>query len=718
MKAKDTEFKENVSEDIKPEEELNRSEMVLEGIDLIPLPLHVIDRDYRILFINQAAAAALGMKESECLGKHCYDLYNADICKSRNCPGRVAMETGKTNSIDILYDDGRWENCTSVAHHDENGRIIGAVEYFPDITAQKQTVQDLLHVGEEARNGNLSTRASLDAEGDFLEIAKSVNTLLEAVIVPIQRAAQDVELIGKGIIPERVDASTYKGEFKQLAESFNNCTDGLEALKEGYDVLQRMAQNDYTRKVEGNYQGGFAKIAEAINGVQSSLLRIQAGVITFGVGNLEQLDDLKRAGRKSENDQMIPAFIATAEHLRALVDDAEMLAEVGRRGELSKRADASKHQGEYANVIEGMNRLMDVVVAPINEAMRVSGCFAKGDYTTRFSEDISVAGDFQKFKQSLNDLGTKSAAMVGQIQQAVEQVEAGVSDASRGSGEISKAAEQVAITSQRCADLNRDLLIRMEEISHRIGDLSASNEEMASTSQEVLGRAENVAKMGSDAQGLGKEANEKIAVVDEIATESVTDITQLNEEMHEINKIVKLITDISNQTNLLALNAAIEAARAGEHGRGFAVVAGEVRNLAGESKKATNDIETLITSIQAKSEKTATAIKSANNEITASVESVNNAILALNKIVEGAVAVTHDMSEMAKAIEDQANTSNAVVHTVDEGTRLTQETQKEVSDLAALAEEASASTEEIESVTNELGSMAHGLKETMAQFRV
>ncbi|WP_220680674.1 methyl-accepting chemotaxis protein [Methanofollis formosanus] len=718
MEAKDTEFNLNGHDDVKPEEGPSKSEIVVEGIDLIPLPLHIIDTDYRILYMNQAASEILGKSEDECLGKHCYDLYNTRVCRSKDCPCRMAMEAGLTKNTDIDLSDGRWINSTGVPFRDRNGAIIGAIEYFPEITAQKQTIQDLLRVGDEARNGNLSARASLETDGDFLKIAESVNALLEAVIVPLQTAARDAELIGNGIIPERIDTSVYGGEFKKLAESFNNCIEGLESLKEGHDVLQRMAQNDYTRKVEGNYRGGFAKIAEAINAVQDRLLHIQAGIISISRGDLKELDNLKRTGRRSENDQMIPAFITMMENLQALVDDAEMLAEAGREGKLSTRADASKHQGEYVNVIEGINHLMDAVVAPVHEAMQVSAHFAEGNYTARFSDDISVAGDFQKFKHSLNDMAEKTATVVTQIQQAVEQVEAGVSDASRGSGEIAKAAEQVAITSQRCADLNRDLLTRMEEISHRIGDLSASNEEMASTSQEVLERAENVAKMGGDAQGLGKEANEKIAVVDEIATESVEDITQLNEEMHEINKIVKLITDISNQTNLLALNAAIEAARAGEHGRGFAVVAGEVRNLAGESKKATNDIETLITSIQAKSEKTATAIKSANNEITASVESVNNAILALNKIVEGAVAVTHDMSEMAKAIEDQANTSNAVVHTVDEGTRLTQETQKEVSDLAALAEEASASTEEIESVTNELGSMAHELKETMAQFRV
>jgi len=716
MKSQDKAQAQDAEQGIDNAEE-QQAEVVLRGIDLIPTPLHIIDRDYRVLFINEAAAATIGMKVDECLGKHCYDLYKADICKSKDCPCRVAMETGKASNAEIRLRDGRWIDCTGAASRDENGQIIGAVEYFPDITAQKRTVQDLLHVGEEARNGKLSARASLDADGDFLEIAKSVNALLDAIVVPLEQTMNAVQQIGKGKIPQKVTGD-YRGELKDLIDSVNECVDELNALKEGNAVLQRAAQNDYTRKVEGHYEGIYAEMATAINTVLDRFLHLQETASNISRGDLKNLEDFKRVGRRSENDQVIPAFIAMMEAIQKLVNDANKLAKAGRDGKLSTRADASKHAGDFAKVIDGVNQLMDAVVEPVNEAMRVSGQFAVGDYTVRFSDEITVAGDFQKFKDSLNNMANKTSAVVTQIKKATEQVESGVSDASKGADEIAKAAEQVAITSQKCADLNRDLLSQMEEISHRISDLSASNEEMASTSQEVLERAENVANMGKDAENLGKDANTKITSVEKIARESVKDITELTQEMREINKIVKLITDISNQTNLLALNAAIEAARAGEHGRGFAVVAGEVRNLAGESKKATNDIENLITAIQAKSEKTATAITSANTEIASSVESVNNAILALNKIVDGASEVTHDMSEIAKAIGDQANTSNAIVQTVDNGTRLTQETMKQVSDLAALAEEASASTEEIGSVTHQLNSMAGELKDTMNQFKV
>ncbi|MCK8519858.1 methyl-accepting chemotaxis protein, partial [Methanoculleus sp. 7T] len=320
----------------------------------------------------------------------------------------------------------------------------------------------------------------------------------------------------------------------------------------------------------------------------------------------------------------------------------------------------------------------------------------------------------RNYQTTVNALKETNRGLV----RTMRQIETSTADSSKSAEEIAQSIEQVALKSQRTAEDSKAQLTNIEEVGESLSSLSAAVEEIASTCQEVLQATEEGVRTGDRAEELGRVAAGKMQAVETLARQSADDITQLNAQMQEITRIVKLITDISNQTNLLALNAAIEAARAGEHGRGFAVVAGEVRNLAGESKKATNDIEDLITSIQAKSEKTAQAIKMSHDEIAAGVTSVTQTIEALNIMVKGTEQATIEVGEIAKAIEDQANTSNAVVQIVNEGTKLTKETMKQVSDLAALAEETSASTEEIGSINHELDTMATELQKDMKQFRV
>jgi len=699
------------------EKEIRKNETLAAGMDQIPLPAHIVDTEFHILYINRAAADLLGKKQEDCIGKPCYELYRTGLCRSKDCPCRVAMKDGQVNIITNDLGDGRVIKCTGVPYRDGSGTIIGAVEYFPDVTGEVRMIKDLLGVADGIRNGNLSVRAKLDGEGELLQIAKGVNEIIDAIIEPIPPTIAMIDKIGRGEIPEKITAE-YKGDFKKLKESINRCVDELNALKEGNAVLQRAAQNDYTRKVEGHYEGIYAEMAAEINVVLDRLLHLQETAKNISRGDLKDLEGFKRIGRRSENDHIVPAFIAMMEAIQRLVDDANKLAAAGREGRLAMRADASKHAGEFAKVIGGVNDLLDAIHKPLDEGMQVAAALADGDYTKKFSGDIEVSGEFKRFKESLDQITVNGSGAFRQVKQATEQVQLGTLEASKGGDQIAKAAEQVALTSQRCADLGKRTLTKMEEITQKFSDLSASNEEIASTSQEVLERAQNVAEMGRGAENLGKEANTKITAVEKIASESVVNITQLNQEIHEIDKIVKLITDISNQTNLLALNAAIEAARAGEHGRGFAVVAGEVRNLAGESKNATNHIEDLITSIQAKSEKTAKDLQAAFDEIQAGIESVDRTIGALNRIVTASKEAHGSVSEIAKATEDQATSTNKVMERMDKTTTMTKETMSRIEDMAALAEEVSASAEEVGSGAQEVAAMAAEMKGTLDHFKL
>jgi methyl-accepting chemotaxis protein len=339
---------------------------------------------------------------------------------------------------------------------------------------------------------------------------------------------------------------------------------------------------------------------------------------------------------------------------------------------------------------------------------------AAGDLTCRVSVDD--ADPLVKLKVDYNSAADSIRTVLSELLAAIKRLDSTVNDTIKSTEEIAKATEQVAMSGQKATDNAKGQLGSVEKISNEISEISASIEQIASTSHDVMTHADKASKEGIQAAEIGKIATDKMQNVEKISKQSLDEITALNEQMRQISKIVNLITDIANQTNLLALNAAIEAARAGEHGRGFAVVAGEVKNLAGESKKASGQIENLIKAIQGKSEQTAVSMRNSFEEIKAGIDSVNRTVESLNLIISEANIVSMGVNEITKATEDQAQATNQLMTGIESVTKLTRENQQRMEDMAALAEETSASTEEIASASAELSAMAENSRNMMEKF--
>jgi methyl-accepting chemotaxis protein len=358
----------------------------------------------------------------------------------------------------------------------------------------------------------------------------------------------------------------------------------------------------------------------------------------------------------------------------------------------------------------------DLLTASASELQKALAKIAQGDLT--FEVSIDEADPLMKLKADLNSAVVSIRSVLSDLMQAMIRLDTNIQDTIKSTEEIAKATEQVAISSQRAADNSKVQITNVEKISTDISDISASIQEIASSSHEVMTHANKASKEGAQAAEIGKIATTKMQNVERISKQSVDNITALNEQMRTISKIVVVITDIANQTNLLALNAAIEAARAGEHGRGFAVVAGEVKNLAGESKKASSQIEALIKTIQAKSDQTTTSMKNSFEEIKTGIDSVNKTVESLNMIIAEANVVTLGVKDITKATEDQAQATNKLLTNIESVSSLTEDNQKRMEDMAALAEETSASTEEIASASAELAEMADQNRKMMEKFQL
>lgn len=201
----------------------------------------------------------------------------------------------------------------------------------------------------------------------------------------------------------------------------------------------------------------------------------------------------------------------------------------------------------------------------------------------------------------------------------------------QSSGEFERVARQLTDNARSTADLSAKSAAASGEASDHVRSAASASDELSQSISEITRKVQESSAISAEAVQQAEATDQRIA--------------QLSEAGARIGDVVKLITSIAEQTNLLALNATIEAARAGDAGRGFAVVAQEVKTLAGQTAKATDEISTQIASMQLATEESVTAIKA----ITETIERISGIAGSISAAVEQQRSATHNIAASVRA---------------------------------------------------------------------
>ncbi|MEI7894844.1 MAG: PAS domain-containing protein, partial [Myxococcales bacterium] len=374
-------------------------------INALPVPAFAVDGDGKLTLWNAGMEQLTGRGANEVLGKKAWTAF---FPKKRLLPVDEVLDTSEPAEDDIVVTHvGTKAHQTLLAKAaavlDDAGQLLGAVATLGP---------------PAAGSGDSELVAGLTVE---------LETMRKAIV--------------SGHLAARIDTTKHAGQQASLLSSINQIVDAiLIPIGEGNRILAQIRGGNLRERVEIDCEGDHKKMKEAVNGVHGWLSDLVKYITRIANGDTTATMD-----KASDKDQIHEGLVLLRSSLCALTADADMLAKAALEGKLAARADASKHQGEFRKIVEGVNHTLDAVIGPLHVAANYMDRISKGDIPAKITD--SYNGEFNTIKNNLNTCIDAFNAVVADTamlsRSAVEGKLATRADAGKHNGDFRKIVQGV-----------------------------------------------------------------------------------------------------------------------------------------------------------------------------------------------------------------------------------------------------------------------------------
>jgi methyl-accepting chemotaxis protein len=495
-------------------------------LELIPTPVMAVDKEFNVTYLNPAGASAVGKSVEACLGKKCFSLFNTKHCNTPDCQLGKAMQQNATCSADTVAKLPSGEvaiRYMGTPLKDADGNIVGALEYVLDISKEMDVTNAVLDLVGAAIEGKLDTRADADKhEGNYRQIVKAVNGLVDAFVGPINLTAEYVDRISKGDMPEKI-TDEYKGDFNLIKNNINELINALILITE---AAETMAKGDMTVEIQPRSENdlllkSLSKMVETLNDslgqVNVAVEQIAAGAgqvsdsaqalsqgateqassleeITSSMNEIgsqtkqnaenatqaNQLSSEARTGAEKGNNQMKEMVRAMEEinessqnisKIIKVIDEIAFQTNLLALNAAVEAARAGKHGKGFAVVAEEVRNLAARSAKAAKEtAELIEGSVEKVDQGTQMASKTAEALD------EIVAGVTKVTDLVGEIAAASNEQAQGVSQINLGLGQIDQVTQQNTATAEESASASEELSSQAAQLREMIAKFKLSQQ--------------------------------------------------------------------------------------------------------------------------------------------------------------------------------------------------------------------------------------------------